>query len=77
MGEHERVKWHCRRGLLELDLILKGFLERHYDGLDETGRRVFGEMLGAADNDLLDWALGRSEPADRRFDPLVSLLREG
>ena len=77
MSELDRLRWHCRRGLLELDLILEGFLARHFDRLDAAERQLFGEMLAAPDNDLLDWALGRAEPEDRRFEPLVRLLREG
>ena len=75
MGEHVRLRWRCRRGMLELDLILQGFLERHLESLDGVERRLLGEMLDAADNDLLDWALGRAEPDDPRLRGLVALLR--
>jgi len=34
MSELARIHWHCRRGLLELDLVLAAFLERHLDRLD-------------------------------------------
>jgi succinate dehydrogenase flavin-adding protein (antitoxin of CptAB toxin-antitoxin module) len=77
MGDLDRLRWRCRRGLLELDLILKGFLERHLEGLDAREREVLGELLDCPDNDLLDWALGRGEPPDPRYRPLVELLRTG
>ena len=75
MGDRDRLRWRCRRGLLELDLILQGFLERYFEGLDAGERELFNEMLDAPDPDLLDWALGRAEPADPRYRGVVRLLR--
>ena len=77
MTEFDRIRWRCRRGLLELDLILKAFLERHFDRLDARERDLFNELLDQSDNDLLDWALGRGEPADSRYYPVLALLRAG
>jgi succinate dehydrogenase flavin-adding protein (antitoxin of CptAB toxin-antitoxin module) len=77
MGDSDRLRWRCRRGLLELDLILHAFLEREIDRLDAAQRNLFMKMLDSPDNDLLDWALGRSEPADPRLREAVRLLREG
>ena len=75
MSDRDRFRWSCRRGLLELDLILEGFLERHFDGLDANDRRLFGELLELPDNDLLDCAMGRQEPDDARYLGVVRLLR--
>ncbi|MBI2295894.1 MAG: succinate dehydrogenase assembly factor 2 [Betaproteobacteria bacterium] len=75
MGDIDRIRWHCRRGLLELDLILAQFLERHFERLDREQRELFTEMLDEPDNDLLDWALGREEPPEPRYRPVVELLR--
>jgi antitoxin CptB len=77
MGDLDRIRWRCRRGLLELDLILAGFLERHLARLDPNELQVFDELLDAPDNDLLDWALGREDPGDPRYLPVLELLREG
>jgi len=77
MGDRDRIRWRCRRGLLELDLILARFIERHFDGLDGEQQRLFTEMLEQPDNELLDWALGRGEPLDPRQRPIADLLRAG
>jgi antitoxin CptB len=74
MGDLDRIRWRCRRGLLELDLVLKKFLERRFDQLDAEQRRLFNELLDQPDNDLLDMALGRQEPASR-YRAVVELLR--
>lgn len=75
MSEADRVRWHCRRGLLELDLILGRFMDRHYEGLDADARAAFQELLERPDNDLLDWALGKSAPTEARYRRVVDLLR--
>ena len=74
MAEFDRIRWRCRRGLLELDLVLQRFLERRFEGLDPDDRRLFDELLDAPDNDLLDMALGRAEPAPR-YRAVVEMLR--
>ena len=76
MGDVDRVRWRCRRGLLELDLILNGFLETRYGRLDADQRRQFDELLEVGDNDLLDLAMGRREP-EPRYRMMVEMLRAG
>ena len=76
MAEHDRIRWRCRRGLLELDLVLERFLARRFDGLDGELVRRFDELLDQPDNDLLDLALGRAEPAPR-YRAIVEMLRAG
>ena len=76
MGDLDRVRWRCRRGLLELDLVLVDFLERSYGRLDAEERRLFDELLEQPDNVLLDLALGRCEP-EPRHRSIVALLRDG
>jgi antitoxin CptB len=74
MAEIDRIRWRCRRGLLELDLVLKNFLDRRYDQLGAEERGQFVELLDQPDNDLLDFALGRAEP-EPRFRAVVEMLR--
>jgi antitoxin CptB len=56
MGAEElnRLRWQCRRGLLELDLVLERFLERHGERLQGEHLASFKTLLEYADNDLLD-----------------------
>jgi len=74
--EEHRTRWHCRRGLLELDLVLARFLERHFPGLDAEQRRRFDRLLEMQDNDLWDVVAGRLESPDPEFSELIHLLRE-
>jgi antitoxin CptB len=76
MSAPDRIRWQCRRGLLELDLVLAAFLERHYEALDASERELFRVLLDQSDNELFDLVMGNVEPADARFRGLVERLRE-
>ncbi len=61
MKNLERIRWRSRRGLLELDIVLTRFIDRHYAQLDEAGQRAFEELLDTPDNLLWDMIAGRAE----------------
>ena len=65
----DRLKWKCRRGLLELDLVLQKYLEKHPDDV------TLFDLLDLPDNDLWDIVSGRSEQYETRFRQLVARLR--
>ena len=72
---HERIRWRCRRGLLELDLVLQAFLERHLDELDAAGLEALKSLLAKSDPDLLDLVLGREEADGVRERQLIAVMR--
>ncbi len=67
--ERERLKWKCRRGLLELDLVLERYLGAH------PGDGALAELLDLPDNDLWEIVCGRSERYDERHRAIVQRLR--
>ena len=67
-----RLKWKCRRGLLELDLVLQDFVEKR---LQDKDVGVLNELLELEDNDLWDIVSGRSDRYDARFGGIVAKLR--
>ena len=74
-SELERLRWQCRRGLLELDYLLEAFLEREYPQADEAERAAFVELLHCDDPDLQLWLLGDQRPADPALVALVERMR--
>ena len=64
LGERElsKLRWRCRRGLLENDLFVERFFRRHEETI--TTRQAAGllALMDLADNDLLDLLLARKEP---------------
>ena len=75
MAELDRVRWQCRRGMLELDLILARFLETYYSGLTAGQRTAFKSLLEWSDNDLWDLISGQAQPAPGELAGVVSMLR--
>jgi antitoxin CptB len=65
----DRLKWKCRRGMLELDLVLERYLRLH------PGDERLAALLDLPDNDLWDIVSGRSERYDDRFQETVARLR--
>lgn len=81
MQEFERVKreklrWACRRGMLELDLFLVPFFENRYDTLSVDEQQVFSEMLCHTDPELLAWFMGHDQAAVPTIQELVVKIRE-
>ena len=72
--ELERVRWRCRRGLLELDIILKRFVDIYYAKLDETEIQQFETLLDLSDNDLWDM-IALKEAGNGKLQPVLCLLR--
>ena len=60
-AESRRLAWRCRRGLLELDIVLQRFVAQHYKDLSVAELSAFDTMLALPDNDF--WALLSSEKA--------------
>ena len=75
MGELDRIRWHCRRGLLELDLVLTRFVEQQLEQLNDAGRSAFESLLELPDNDLLDMVMGRAEAPTPAEQSVLELLR--
>ncbi len=57
-----KLKWRCRRGLLENDLFIERFFTRHGSQLTVSQAEGLNVLMDLADNDLLDLLLRRSEP---------------
>ncbi len=60
-AELYRLKSDARRGLLENDLILQRFFERHGAQLNAEDGKVLTQLLALEDNDLMDLLIGRKD----------------
>ena len=76
-----KLRWRCRRGLLENDIIIGRFFDRHATELTVGQARGLHKLMDLADNDLLDLLLGRKEPeaemASRDVTEVLDTLRSG
>lgn len=69
MSELARLQWRCRRGMRELDNLLRSWLDNHYDNATEADQAKFRELLEQPDPLLIALLSGR--PADS-IDPEIS-----
>jgi len=66
-----KLKWRCRRGLLENDLFIERFFARHEQSLTLFQAEGLRQLMELADNDLLDLFLARKEPEGEQDRPDV------
>ena len=66
LGERElsKLRWRCRRGVLENDLLSEKFFNRHEATLTVSQAKGLNDLMDLSDNDLLDLLLKRKEPTD-------------
>ena len=70
-----KLKWRCRRGLLENDLLIERFFDKHEAQLTVRQADALGALMEMADNDLLDLLLRRKEPeGDLARDDVIEVL---
>ena len=57
--EYSRLRWQCRRGMLELDALLGDFIDAHYHDLKPEELSVFKDVLSYPDQLLFDYFFGQ------------------
>lgn len=70
-----KLRWACRRGMLELDVLLGNFLEEAYGRLNNDQKYRFVELLKINDPQLFNWLLGAEIPPDE-FASIVTMIRQ-
>ena len=69
------MRWRCRRGMLENDLILTRFLDARGSTISAADVAALDRLLDLADGELWDLIAGRAEPGDMELLPMVAALR--
>ena len=71
---YNRLRWRCRRGLLENDLLIERYFARHGSCITRRQADAMQALMELPDNDLLDLLLSRTEPAGELAVPAVREL---
>ncbi|CUS54140.1 MAG TPA: succinate dehydrogenase assembly factor 2 family protein [Gammaproteobacteria bacterium] len=75
-ADRAKILWRCRRGIRELDSVLKPFVEDCYDELSPLDKTRLQTLLGHQDTQILDWILGREIPDEEGLQTLLdSIIR--
>lgn len=72
--ELARLKWRCRRGMRELDVLLQRYLERRYASASQEEQQAFEALLDLPDPQLFAYVLKREQPADPHLVNVVDWL---
>ncbi len=70
----KRLRWGCRRGMLELDLLLLPFFDTVYPSLASADQQEFARLLEEPDPKILFWLMGKEEP-DHEFTCIIEIIR--
>ena len=71
-----QLRWQCRRGMRELDLLLTYYLDNNYPQASEEQKQAFRELLTLPDPDLIGYLLGGQTPPDAGLANVVSQIRD-
>ena len=74
-NEYARIKWACRRGMLELDLMLLPFFEQQFSILSIKAKKAFIKLLECPDPDIFNWLMAYSETDDDELKEIIAIIR--
>jgi len=69
-----KLKWACRRGMLELDVLLEPFVDDAYDALSMERKVAFQRLLTCEDPDLFAWFMGHKQCEDEALADMVAVI---
>ncbi len=70
-----RIRWRCRRGMRELDMLLEGYFERHFDR-EPQHQQSFLALLEQEDPDIWAWLIGHAQPPAELADVIHRLQHQ-
>lgn len=73
--DRARLRWLCRRGMKELDVLLERFLKDRYDGLNTEQQQAFMRLLQMEDPDLMAMLMGKQAAPDDECEHVLEYLR--
>lgn len=76
MSNYNRLRWGCRRGMLELDMFLLPFFDDCYQQLTPAEQQDFATMLSEPDPVLHSWLTLQAEPEQIAYAALVAKIRD-
>ena len=76
MSDIPRLRWLCRRGMKELDLLLNKYIEHRYTDAPVVDQQAFKTILNMQDPELYDLILGRNQSTDTDIARLIKILRD-
>lgn len=75
LNSRSKVRWACRRGMLELDVLFMPFMDDGaYDALEDQQKQVFHRLLTCDDPDLFAWIMGHQKCDDAELKNMIKII---
>ena len=71
----KKIRWKCRRGMLELDILFDRFYEKQFHILTSKEKEMFNKLLDYPDPLLYNWLLGHTAPKSLPFKKLIQKIQ--
>ena len=75
MSDLDRIRWQCRRGMKELDVMLTRYIEAEYEQLNVSQRQQFQQVLNLQDPDLYHYLMGNRIATDPNVAGFIHRIR--
>jgi len=69
-----KLRWRCRRGVRELDVLMTHFIDQSYANLSDQEKNAFNKLLEVQDPIIMDWVFGRGASPDKDVQLIVLKL---
>ena len=74
--ERAKLRWRCRRGMRELDVLLLRYLEHDYPAAAAAEREAFRRILDLQDPELFGYLVGRTTPTEEPLRAVIATIRQ-
>jgi antitoxin CptB len=75
--DESRLRWHCRRGMREIDELLTTYFDGCYADAPASEKSAFRRLIDLPDPELIGYLLDGNETADRELGHVISRIRSG
>ena len=75
MGDMSRLRWRCRRGTKELDIVMNRYLRERYETASVEEQASFNALLDVEDPIIFDWLLDKTQSDDENQQALIKILQ--
>ena len=75
MSDMSRLRWRCRRGTKELDIVMNRYLQERYETASAEEQASFNALLDIEDPIIFDWLMDKNQAEDVNLKALVEILK--
>jgi len=75
MSDMSRLRWRCRRGTKELDIVMNRYLQERYETASAEEQASFNALLDIEDPIIFDWLMDKTQAEDENLKAFVEILK--